>query len=128
MKKVILCIISICLAFALCSCGRVSAGGSEPVELKFHYDGASVDAVLSEQDSEVIRNMFDGKELYFDDPSCGFNENVSLRVDGKVFCPACDKCAVVKDCGSGQYFELSESERRELVKIFSQHGGSFPCV
>lgn len=105
-----------------------SVDKNQSIELVYKYEDSSVDTQLSEQESEQIINIFDGKELYFDNPSCGFDENVSLRVNGKIFCPACDTCCTVKDCSSGQFFTVSQSERDMIEEIFETHGGHFPCV
>lgn len=112
----------------LCSCGKVSVDKNQPVELVYKYAGASVDVQLTEQESEQIISIVVGKELYFDNPSCGFDDNVSLRVNGKIFCPACDTCCTVKDCSSGQFFNISQAERDIIEEIFESHGGHFPCV
>ena len=128
MKKLFLFIISVCIVMSLCSCSVVLSDKSQPVELVFHYNESSVDAQLTEQDSKAVYEMFDGKELYFDEPSCGFDENISLRINGRAYCPACDSCCTVKDCGSGMYFTISQSERNTIERIFRKHGGYFPCV
>lgn len=128
MKKLILCFISICLAVSLCACSKVSVDSTQTVELVFRYGSSSVETQLSEQDSSYIFEILDGKELYSDSPSCGFDENVSFVINGKRYCPACDKCCTVKDCSSGMYFEISRSERNTIEDIFSKYGGYFPCV
>lgn len=128
MKCIVLCCICIFFILILCSCGKVSVDKNQNVQLVYKYAGTAVDVQLSEQESETIFDIFDGKELFFDNPSCGFDENISLKIDGKMYCPACDKCGTVKDCSSGQYFNISQSERDAIEKIFSTHGGHFPCV
>ena len=112
----------------LCSCGKVSVDKNQTVQLVYKYTDANVDVQLSKQESETILDIFDGKELFSDNPSCGFDENISLRFDGRIYCPACDTCCTVKDCSSGQYFTVSRSERDTIEKIFNTHGGHFPCV
>lgn len=112
----------------LCSCGKISVDKNQSVELVYKYAGASVDTQLTDEESEQIISIIDGKELYFDNPSCGFDENVSLRVNGKTYCPACDTCCTVKDCSSGQFFTISQAERDIIEEIFESHGGHFPCI
>ena len=123
-----LCVFMSLLILTLCSCGKISVDKNQAVELVYKYAGASVDVQLSKQESEKILNIFDSKELYNDNPSCGFDENVSLRVSGKTFCPACDTCCIVKDCSSGQFFTISQAERDTIEEVFESHGGHFPCI
>ena len=128
MKRILVFVLMTFLLLILCSCGKVTVDKNQSVQLIYKYAGASVDVQLSEQESDKITNIFDGKELFFDNPSCGFDENVSLRVNGKTYCPACDTCCTVKDCSSGQFFTVSQSERDTIEEIFETHGGHFPCV
>ena len=128
MKRILICVLAAFLLLTLCSCGKVSVNTDRTVRLVYKYDSASVDVNLSEQESNMILSIFDGKELYFDNPSCGFDKNVSLRVNGRIFCPACDTCCTVKDCGTGQFFKITQAERDTIERIFVIYGGHFPCV
>ena len=128
MKRLSLCLISICMAFLLCSCNNSSVDRNQSIELVFCYGDSSIKAQLSEQDSYCISKILDGKMLYFDTPSCGFDEDISFRVNGKIYCPACDGDCTVKDCSTGWYFAVSQSERKAIDDIFNKYGGYFPCV
>ena len=127
MKKiVILCLIG-ALLLGLCACVRVSVREDAAVTLHFHCRDVSVDVPLSETEAAQLRDIVDGKALFFDTPSCGFTKDVSFIVNGRTFCPACDKCCYVRDGTSGNYLKLSQAERDLLEQIFEQHGGFFPC-
>ena len=128
MKKVLtLCLIG-ALLLGLCACASVSVRQDAAVSLRFHYMDVSVDVQLSETEAAQLRGIVDGKALYFDNPSCGFSEDASFAIGGRVFCPACDTCCIIRDCTSGKYLSISQAERDLLDQIFAAYGGFFPCV
>lgn len=89
------------------------------------YDN-NISNVITESDTEKIKNLFQGKWCYLDDPSCGFSENVSIKIGNDIFMPACDGCPIVKY--KKKYLLLSDDERAQLDAILSNYGVSFPCV
>ena len=128
MKKIlVLCLIG-ALLLGLCACGRVTVREAAAVSLRFHYMETTVDMELSDPEAAQLRGIVDGKALSFDNPSCGFSEDVSFAIGGRVFCPACDTCCIIKDCASGKYLNISQAERELLDKTFEAYGGFFPCV
>lgn len=94
--------------------------------LIYIYSDKNIDINLSAEESETIKNMFNGKKIYSDNPSCGFTEDVSIRFDNLIFCIACDQCPIVKL--EGKYFKISKADREVINLIFEKYGGSFPCV
>lgn len=128
MKKVlIICLIG-ALLLGLCACTRVTVPQDAAVTLRFHYMDVSVDVQLPEAEAAQLRDMVAGKALSFDTPSCGFDRDASFAIDGRVFCPACDTCCIIRDCTSGKYLNVSQAERDLLDRIFEAYGGFFPCV
>lgn len=121
-------LVIICLIFSLSSCVFVNIDKNSSVELIYLYDDVDVDTQLSKEESKEIIEIFSGKVLLPDNPSCGFDENVSLRINEKIYSPACDDCCIVKDWSSGKYFSISRSQRDTIEEIFSTHGGHFPCI
>lgn len=128
MKKLFLYLVCVCLVLSLCSCGIVTVDEYVTVKLVYRYDYVDVETQLTQQESEKICDIFNGKVLLSDNPSCGFDENISLIINNKVYSPACDDCCIVKDCSSGKYFNISRSERDTIEEIFVAYGGHFPCV
>ena len=61
----------------------------------FRYGDADITKPMSDKDSEIVRELFNGKNLYSDSPSCGFSENVALIIDGVPYCIACDNCGKI---------------------------------
>ena len=94
--------------------------------LNYVYNDKNIIANLSIEESKIIKNMFNGKRLYDDNPSCGFTDNVSISFDSLIFCVACDKCPIIKY--NNKYFKISEKDRTTINEIFERFGGSFPCI
>jgi len=81
---------------------------------------------MSEEDTEVIKEIFSKKrKLYFDSPSCGFYGH-SIRLGNQEFYPACDTCNTI--LYKTKYFNVSEKEIAEIHKIMEKYGAKFPCV
>ena len=90
------------------------------------YEDKTINSNLTVDESEFLKKIFNGKRAYFDNPSCGFDENVSVRFSDMTFCIACDTCSIIKV--KDRYFGISDEEREEINKIFEKYGGKFPCV
>ena len=108
----------------------VSVSYDESAELTYVYDDKNIKTTLEDDERNELCAMFEGKKTYlispFDMPSCGFNENVSVKIGNTVFMPACDKCGTVKT--GFVYFNISKRERSSLERIFKKYGATFPCV
>lgn len=122
MKKKIVIIIAavVCIAIAIFAVPKISFYVCEPT-VYFDVDGYDrVDTKLSSEDAETVRKMFEGKSWHFDSPSCGFNENASIKIGFSTYMPACDGDEIVK---SGlMYFNLSDKENKELRRILKKYG------
>lgn len=99
---------------------------AENASLVFVYNGKEINSQLSNEESILLKNIFNNKRLYSDNPSCGFTENVSICFDDLVFCIACDDCAIIRL--ENKYFKISKSDRETVNQIFEKYGGAFPCV
>lgn len=95
----------------------------------YKYNNANISQSLSAQELSLICEIFDGKNLYSDSPSCGFSENVSLQFnDGQTFCIACDTCPIIYWKQKNKFFKISEKEKDQLYNILMAYGFAFPCV
>lgn len=98
-------------------------------EAIFKYAGNNISHTLSHQELIVIENIFNGKMLYKDNPSCGFTENVCVRFNGsQTFCFACDTCPIIYWKEGNKYFKISEEEKQQLYELLGEYGFHFPCV
>ncbi len=131
MKKwIIFLVITVLLFFIWFRIDRVKISNFENGELFFRYFESDLQNVLNESDLHSISKMFNGKLLYSDNPSCGFSESVSIKInDGyEVFCVARDGCGIIYWKNADKYFKLSNAELKQLHSILSGYGFYFPCV
>lgn len=131
MKKLIVLVSTLLLIvlmlFSFSSCSKVEIAAGEMVAV-FRYGDDDITKPLSDEDSEIVREMFNGKNLYSDSPSCGFSENVALIIDGDTYCVACDDCGIIYNVEKDKYFNLSDKENEILRNLLCEYGFTFPCV
>lgn len=100
--------------------------------VQFEYQDKNVSEHLTETDFKIICDMFEGKRLYRDTPSCGFGEEVSILMDrnGEVqyFCIAQDDCPILYWKNRERYFKLSDAENEKLHSCLTAYGFQFPCL
>ena len=121
----LLLIVSMIFTFA--SCSKVELAKGEIVAV-FRYGDMDIMHMLSDEDSETVRTVFEGKTMFSDSPSCGFSENVALVVAGNTYCIACDDCGIVYHVKEDKYFNLSDKENKALRELLGEYGFSFPCI
>ena len=131
MKKFIVIFGSLLLVtlmiFSFASCSKVELAEGEIVAV-FRYGDMDITQVLSDEDSETVRTIFEGKSMFSDSPSCGFSENVSLAIGGDTYCIACDDCGIIYHVKEDKYFRLSEQENEALRELLVEYGLlAFPC-
>ena len=129
MKRIIalaLAIVTVC-ALLLSACGRVTYGNRITRGTVTFYGATSV---LTQEEAERIFELFDGKVMIDDNPSCGFGEDVSVSInDGEyVFYIAQDTCPVIYYKNYDKYISVSDSEQETLYSILEKYGFHFPCV
>ena len=115
------------LIFSFASCSKVEVAEGEIVAV-FRYGDTDIMQILSDEDSVAVRNIFEGKTMFSDSPSCGFSENMALVVAGNTYCIACDDCGIVYCVKEDKYFHLSDRENEVLRELLGEYGFSFPCV
>lgn len=131
MKKLLAIILSAILLLSVAGCGQTQMQINDPSQatLKFIYADKEIVQVLDADDTAKIVEMFSGKALDGNStPSCGFDDDISITFGNQVFAIACDDCAVVKDCKSNKYFDITSEDKEYLVSLFEEYGGFFPCV
>ncbi len=126
-KQLLLFFIVVLFTMMLSSCSCVEITDGEVIAV-FQYGDADISKKLSDQDCESVKEIFHGKRLFRDSPSCGFSENVALIIGGNTYCIARDSCGVIYDVHKGMYFHLSDSENETLRTILGECGFVFPCI
>ncbi len=129
-------IIAICLfaltvigifTFIYCNPSRVDLSLYNDAEVVFWYGDKNIKEKVSAEDAKILKGILHGKnELYWDNPSCGFNDFVSIRFGNNIFSPACDNCNTIRY--RNKYFYLSDKEMRQVRRIMQKHGAHFPCI
>ena len=97
--------------------------------VRFDYTDNTVQ-VLQEDLKQLYKNM-NHRVLRWDNPSCGFGEDVSMTLideNGQEhhFWFACDTCPIVYYKEQNRYFNLSNKEDAEIKEILSTYGFYFP--
>lgn len=130
MKKLTVCaILFIAATILLSSCAfpkNVNISNDLQGNIKYIYNDKNISASMSKDDSQTIINIINGSECHNDNPSCGFDGNISFSFGSDIFLPACDGCPIIKYCN--KYFNVSKSEIEQIHNIMAKHGAKFPCV
>ena len=130
MKKYLwICIlIIIVLAGLLIGFGlkRVSISPESNGTVFFEFHDKRIQSDISEEHMKHITEIFNNKFLYSDYPSCGFSEDLSIKIDNNTFCIASDSCGTVYLLEKDKYFRLSDDENKIIRHILISYGIDFP--
>lgn len=130
MKKLTICgILIIAATILLSSCvfpKNVNISNDLQGSIKYIYNDENISASMSKDDSQTIINIINSNECHNDNPSCGFDGNISFSFGTDTFLPACDGCPIIKY--RTKYFNVSESEIEQIHNIMAKHGAKFPFV
>ena len=133
MKRLVVIFLSCCLLLGLCGCGVVRLKPDDVVQISYRneHTGVSFREMLTEQEKVTVVNILNGKPQKFSVfngvPSCSFDPQVSIIVNGTTFALALDKCGMLQNCNTKQYISISDSERKAIEALFTTRGGTFPC-
>lgn len=121
-------VIASLLAFVLYNFypSKINISDNASAKIIYVYGDENIDKPLNKDDALIIKDIFNGKELFRDNPSCGFDTNISLRFDNSIFSVACDGCPIIKY--KNRYFNVSESQIKQIHNIMKKYGAQFPCV
>ena len=108
----IIAVAAVLLSLMLFRGGRLAVGSEEPAEVRF----ADSVYTLSSDDTEELRGIFAGKRLYRDNPSCGFDENASVKFgDSQTFCIAKDTCPILE--GKGRIYKARRRRKNAIIRF-----------
>ena len=134
MKKIVTFLMC-CLMFCFCGCSSVKiddksikTDNKSKGMAKFEYGDKDILTEISDSELKEIINIFESKDLYTDEPSCSFSENISVIIDDSHFCIANDECGIVYLKEENKYFNLTDNENKRLREILVGYGFSFPCL
>lgn len=101
---------------------------SNSAVLVYKYGKKDIRVKLSEEESAILKKMFNHKWVGHDMPSCGFDDDISIRFDEEIFKPALDGHTTIGTKNSDLYFEISDSERKSMNEILKKYGATFPAL
>ncbi len=119
--------LAVFMVFSLYSCSKVEVAKGEIVAV-FKYGDADIKKQLSEKDAQTVIDIFDGKGMFSDAPSCSFTEDVALIINENTYCVACDTCGKIYNTKEDKYFSLSDKENETIRNLLNEYGFTFPCV
>jgi hypothetical protein len=127
---IILLVLAMLLALNFCSKTRVAA--DQNVTLLFIYEDKNITATLTDEEAAKVIEILNGNTydptILFGSPSCGFWDNVALKVGERTFSIAGDGCNCIRDLGNLMYFDIPEEDMAYIHSLFEKYGGYFPCV
>jgi len=119
----------VCCGILWFQCERVNMDFVKDATAIFVYKNNNIVHQLNDDEVSTIKNIFNGKKMYSDNPSCGFDETISVKFNNtQTFCIARDTCPIVYWKEKNTYIKLSESEKNILYDLLSQYGFFFPCL
>ena len=105
---------------------RVSISPETNGTVFFEFHDKRIQSDISEEHMKQITEIFNNKFLYSDAPSCGFSEDLSIKIDNNTFCIAGDSCGKVYLLEKDKYFSLSDDENKMIRHILISYGIDFP--
>ena len=131
MKRIWIISLFILVMISLCACGRTTVDQTAEVTLTFIYEDENISVTLAAEEAEQVRDILDGcsyDSRFAGIPSCGFHENISLRIGNRVFAVACDTCNCIQDLDNLRYFHIPIEDMEYIRSLFEKNGGYFPCL
>lgn len=101
---------------------------SDSAILVYKYDDKDIRVTLSEEESKVLKKMFNRKWVGHDIPACGFDDDISIRFGEEIFKPALDGDNAIGTKNNELYFGISDAERNTMNKILKKYGATFPAL
>lgn len=131
MKRIWIISLFLLVMISLCACGRTTVDQTAEVTLTFIYGDENISVTLAAEEAEQVRDILDGcsyDSRFAGIPSCGFHENISLRVGNRVFAMARDTCNCIQDLDNLRYFHIPIEDMEYIRSLFEKNGGYFPCL
>ena len=100
--------------------------------LEFHDEGPGIQThitqTLTEEESEQIRNILEGKWALPEKYYVNFTSEISVRFNDKYFCISRDARRIIRLNDEDLYIGIPSEKMDEIHQIFEKYGGYFPCV
>jgi len=131
-KRLCIGLLILVIILSLCFFSKTRVNANEIVTLIFVYEEENINVTLTNDESAKVVDILDGNTydptILIGYPSCGFHENVALKVGNHRFAIASDTCNCVLDLGTHLYFDIPQEDMEYIHSLFEKYGGYFPCV
>ena len=131
MKRLSTVLLIFIFILSLCGCSQTSVNKNATVTLTFVYGDTDLRVILEDGEAEKVIDILNGNNYnpaLSGVPSCGFDKDISLNVDGRTFAIACDTCNCIQDLGNLRYFDIPQEDMEYIHSLFEKYGGYFPCI
>lgn len=131
MKRLFAVLMILFVVISIYGCSKTSVNKDSDVTLTFIYGDANISVTLEEDEAVTVIDILNGNNynsIFSGIPSCGFDKNISLKVDGRTFAIACDTCNCIQDFGNLRYFDIPKEDMGYIHSLFEKYGGYFPCI
>lgn len=131
-KKLRILVLILIIILSLYACSKTRVSTNAGVTLIFIYGEDNINVTLADDEAAKVIDILDGNtyepSVLIGYPSCGFNENVALKVGTHRFAIACDTCNCIQDCSNYLYFDIPKEDMAYIHSLFEKYGGYFPCI
>ena len=131
MKRLCGVLVAFVVMITVCGCAQTSINKNTDISLTFIYEEENITVTLEDDEAEKVIAILNGNHydpISYGHPSCGFDKNISLKVDGRSYAIARDACNRIQDLGNLRYFDISIENMEYIHSLFEKYGGYFPCV
>jgi len=131
MKRFFAVVFVLTVILAICGCSKTSVDKNAEVTLTFVCGQDNICVVLTDDEAAKVTNILDGNRydsVFSGIPSCGFDQDVSLKVGNRVFAIAGDTCNYIQDLGNLRFFAISQEDMAYIHALFEKYGGYFPWI
>lgn len=131
-KQLRIILLILVIVFSLYACSKTRIAADQDVTLLFIYEDKNITATLTDEDAAKVIEILNGNTydptILFGSPSCGFWDNVALKVGDRTFSIASDGCNCIRDGCNRMHFDIPEADMAYIHSLFERYGGYFPCV
>lgn len=132
MRKICGFAAAVMLLLLMTGCTTISHDSDAAGKVVYDYKEVRFEEDLTAEEVAAVVAILNGKKqeiaLFSGTPSCGFDRDIAIIIDGTRYALACDRCGTLQNCDTLAYVHISDAERQVLEEIFTSRGGTFPCI
>ena len=125
MKRFLTILLTIVTLFTIAGCNKNQNNAILKFSGIWEIDNTELTQVLTDEESEKVKQYLSSATSLDFVPNCIFYENVSITLDGQVYAISCDNCPTFWIVGSDDYYRMSEEEKAYIESLFIKYVGYF---